>query len=700
VAGLPSQDFGAPALIVAREGDRVGTGRLFEHEIAIRPCDLRVRVVDPKGTPMIGVPVALHKRRLDGRPFAEVHTTAPDGLAEVRTFWMDFDLEHPIQVVFGWPLDSGEPLVLHRPLPREPVTLVLRETAAIHVIAREPDGGVPQAGITQPWFEDYEESQLHEPADGAHDPLTFRYDWPHAIGLVRGEAIIPYVAIGTKLHLRTEVPGWAPDVRQVQTPAKTGETVVVDVLLNRPPAYTGRIVEANGAPFRGVNCMIASWENRPDYAFESRADADGRFRYPFPTWPADRESWLTFAVEEGPSGEAARLHGHRVKVSRKIGYGDHDLGDVRFDTNDVIVEGSVLAPDGRPLAGATVEVSAAEGEASGEWMGPFDPVLRTDERGRFLLTGGYEGATRFRVDVYGDLIARVECARGARNVVVQTSALATATVRLEVDPALGPHELLAEWTAGGEPTAVMRLERSAPGLFGRTLPLRPGTYSVAIRAGELSDPLVTVQSVELRPGEALADPRLDIDLRARLKTARLNISLEAKGAAVDAVRQTAGGFRRLPVIGNRPTPCAAVLIVDGRPATVVVRGDGLRAATLEGVTSDREVRLRGGLEVKATIADLPEGVKMTAWPEETEDGLPDASYGESGYDTASGTVTFTVEHPGRHRLRVTSKLGVFYAFPDPFTVDDLPSQDVHLRFDRVAFDRARATAESRASEGR
>jgi protocatechuate 3,4-dioxygenase beta subunit len=181
--------------------------------------------------------------------------------------------------------------------------------------------------------------------------------------------------------------GWAAGVSESFT-AETGSIVDgVVIRLEALGALEGRVVGPDGAPLVGawVKAVPArTWD--PDDADWVATDGSGRFR--FSGLPAGE--WV---IEAEAAGHAM---GWLEGIDVTSGQATSDL-ILRLERGKVI-EGVVLDPAGKPLAGAGVDV---EWQQDDEDSRIARQSLRTDGEGRFRADGLSAGSYRIRAEAEG-----------------------------------------------------------------------------------------------------------------------------------------------------------------------------------------------------------------------------------------------------------------------------------------------------------
>jgi uncharacterized GH25 family protein/protocatechuate 3,4-dioxygenase beta subunit len=172
-------------------------------------------------------------------------------------------------------------------------------------------------------------------------------------------------------------PSAAPGVR-----APTGEPV--RIVLQPASAVEGKVVDDDGRPVAGAKVVVLPIDRRGGFQIrDGTSDDSGAFR-----------------IEDVPPGEAearATASGFQTAYLSNLEIrAGQDLKGVEIVlAPGAAVEGRVVSPSGRPVAGADVRVIEAE---EGRRFFRMPVVTRTDGDGRYRLEGVAPGARTFQAD--------------------------------------------------------------------------------------------------------------------------------------------------------------------------------------------------------------------------------------------------------------------------------------------------------------
>ena len=238
--------------------------------------------------------------------------------------------------------------------PRRTIAPKVPATAVLKLIVERPDGTPAQAPKATAWI---------------------RHRLTHAKPLKRG-----------RLELRGDLAAggfsilvWEPEQDLAVLATPRGEDLkegVLTVRLAKGIAVRGRLLTDKGKPLANVNVRLTI---RGDYVRHAviapgeygfaRTDAQGRFalRSVLPK--------VARSLSAAPKGYS-RWNRHLLGKAAKA---DIDLGEIRLEPSDRVLEGVVLDVQARPVAGVTVTAQ--------------DRTAQTDKQGRFKLTELPRGRT-------------------------------------------------------------------------------------------------------------------------------------------------------------------------------------------------------------------------------------------------------------------------------------------------------------------
>lgn len=653
---LPSNGFGS--FVSASSGDSWGAAFVGADSLGLtrielaRTTDIHVRVLDPNDVPVVGVVVALRRRHGTGHVDRLVARTAgPDGRATLRhaeRFLRGRDtsddgfvvtLRGLVDPVPEQAIDAEHP-------PVEEVKFVLEPTGSCEVLVVDENGrsvgGALEARLS------FADSQLRVPSrpDPAAETIVSR----------SGERVLfEHVAIGRDITV--EVAREGADVTESASgpgPKHAGERVRLLVRVDAHSAiWRGRIVDTNGAPL-GPSTVRVSFELRPegphfDEAWPVRVGADGRFSLFTRPWP-ETQAGLALAVyrftERGTPCAVARR-----SLPPSGGAGSHELGDFVLVDIPVAVAGTVVGPEGHPVAGALVTPSIPDlvddGESTQKSVRSPQPSI-TDSRGRFEIRAEIENTPRDQLAVTAEMGERVSepllANIGERELRLVLGAPGTIGGSVLLDSSLATSMMLVHATRMGlEGTRLPVLGEKARVLApdGRfeLRGLRPGTYTIHVVYAANGCEVAAVPSVVARAGESTRDARLDpLDLRGacRLVTLRL---LDERGTPVREARafsRPSGDPEASWTFAGREGD-GLQLLFDGRPLDVTISAVGYQRTELERVDASQDVVMRRAAELRFWLA---RGLSVPAPPVRLEVRVTPVSPATDSQFAHSGWVAF------------------------------------------------------------
>ncbi len=385
--------------VEARKADLVGrTWRSsgsegVERIDLVRTFDLEVRVLDERGEPVSGVPVALRGSSDTGKHDVLEASTSDSGTATLQNAgfamtnsdWLEnwsVSLDLCLAAEVEVPIDPTNP-------PTGPIQLVLPPTGEVEVVLRNadgsegdsPDGVVLAVRTGQDWKDG-------KPRLGYLEGST-----PVGPG---GRARFRFVGLGTTLvafaqqNRASRMAGAA-----LWGPTRAGQCVQVVVGLGwRSVELHGRVVDEKGAPVANTKLFVELFSGPPrrdDGKVWINASRDGLVLGSRGTACTDERGMLRLDYEpedlwEGvPQLLLSRGHDEAnplacsVDLLRYWRTGYHDLGDIVLRPAPILAAGRVVDDLGAPVPDASVDIFPCKGAR----------MIRgqTDKNGMFLLRG-------------------------------------------------------------------------------------------------------------------------------------------------------------------------------------------------------------------------------------------------------------------------------------------------------------------------
>ena len=676
--------------------------------VALAPDrDVRVRVVDSQGAPVLGAPVALQQRRGPASfDLLVVPTEAPDGVARLR------HAGHFLRAAAGESFVVALPGLLDPPLER-PVSLadpaddvlnfVLEPTGSCEVVVLDARGQ-PLAGPLEATL-----SFADAGPGGAASPLPRTATRRSRSGLDVG---FEQVELGRQLAVSVQrEDSAAPLLATGAGPRRPGERVVLEVRVPGDRAILrGRLVDQAGTPLGqvAVHARIesagAEQAGPPDVSL--RTARDGRFSVdcaPLPDEAFERSLAVYRLSEDGTD-----LAVTRRPLPAELDAGVHELGDFVLAQPPLAVAGVVVDDTGQPVADASITASPVDSASADDSPALDRPLalapVRSDASGRFEIFGELASAgtalvARKDSRIGGPVVARAG-ERGVRLVLGATGGLA-GTVLL--DPSLLESLMLVQ-VARSDGAALPAGESShKPALLDRDghfsfRDLPPGDYRLGVVYAATGTELGAVDGLPVRAGEATHDPRLEpLDLRAVGRLIELEL-VDERGEAVPGGRAfgRASGDPAASWSFASPVGGRLQLLSQGGPLDVALSAAGFLRTELEQVTASQRVVLRRAATLSLHLApglrlpELPLQLCVELTPLEVGGLSGFVDTGRSAFDE-NGMLTCHTEFTGELRVELVLLRRDEPASPPAYLREDVPriitvadhpfEQQFEIRFD-------------------
>lgn len=406
VAVVPAR---AGLAVAAKSGEKFGLRERIPEgaqEIRLRigaAPTVAVRVVDPSGAPVAGVPVQVQtslrmQNGTSGR-FLYVVSRAPDGAALASFGVGDYERREGVGVLLHASAQADPPFGGDRvaadadELRRGPLFVVVAAARALDVVVLD-DAGAPLSETADVF--------VGLPDDGAAPGGDAPRPLPYGLSASTRNGVARFAAIPTGRPLRVGVvaPSFDAEVADIPAVYVDDAPARVEVRLTaRRAAIAARAVDAGGRALalRRIRIDVVGPEGAPEGVAgrEATTDAEGRFSFGL-----DRRRRIGVKKDArvvlscSDAGSATPLFAS-VAAPRPAAGAGADLGDIVF-AERVFAEGVVVDEDGGPVADVEIEARLTTFGVSGRYttgpnvagQGTFSGrsgVVRTDDAGRFAI---------------------------------------------------------------------------------------------------------------------------------------------------------------------------------------------------------------------------------------------------------------------------------------------------------------------------
>lgn len=616
-----------------------------------------VQAIDAAGAPLVDFPLALQCNGqnealalTDGRGFA---TFGVDPATSARL----------VVAPFGW---IG---------PTEGLPTVAKQLPGKHLLFQVPPFGRVRVRATvggAPKALPIHGARLHEPRGTYWSPdrgETTGFD-----GVEFGPVAVGQPLQGSVRFDSGEVPFHAPAV------SRPGEIVVVDVDADPArPQFEVQVVAPgvqqhapSGKQAVSVRVSVTLHTDAGRFRLDATPDAGGRVRV-----VSDRATVLGQRlrrvdvdveedVVEGTSAglqRRSRYWSGSVAIDRALENSVMDLGPVATAPHPGLLRGRVVDERGRPVQGATVEITDAErtGARLQHWTGDdgrFEvsgPLLRDQHGNPAMVVAA--ATLGFGVDAVRSEPSAPVAAGSEVTLVLATPARGFVELTLRDPRALPTHALQFAFVEASGRVREIGHDRIAWGERNQTCRLGPlppgrGALRIQLRPGVL---LRTIADLEVTAGGVCRDPRLaDVDLSDAATACRMRV-VDEQGVPIAGARVEYRGASDQWSIG--PSDGGGVLeIIKGPPKAlrIVVSAPGKQPVAVGEVVDGGDIRLRAlpclCVAVKGLPPDLARADLAVFCRSVVRENLADQSQASLGVGDVANV---PLPPPGRYHLRLT-----------------------------------------------
>jgi hypothetical protein len=648
-------------------------------------ADLRVRVIDPGGSEVPGVPIwiagdggGVLLPSILGQP----GTTGPDGQVELRgaSLLID-DGVPPGGLLVGVDLPLRRPLslrVARAELDGTPRTLVLPATGSVELVLVDEHGDVPAIDAPS-WV-----VLLRGPRRGSMTPeeQLLQIGPDTAVKFQAGRAPIPFVELGEWIEADLDLGVRGRGCVQAAGPTVAGTAVRIDVPIRANAnvvTVRGRVVDGDGKPIAerelSSSYVLVSGNCTSGGSDSARTHADGSFeigvRGPEDSSPPPHWSSMKLVLSIVRPGGGFDFQ-HEFELDGEFARHGGDLGTILLAPAPLLASGVVVDESGAPAEHVRIDLVQKSGADPGLGI----PSNRSDfdtTREQFAANSGADGSFAilgdpgrgiFGLAVEKDLylppppIPIEPGATGLRIVVARPAAL---LAHVLVDPGVPPNFVLGRIRVPLDGDASHDVEEwrtpdERGDLLFKDLPARPAQVEIRVDCfGSPQETIARFDSIPLTAGERTVDPRLQaIDLRGRVQVTHLVVvdpdGQPVRDVTVRAVLDaSADGSRDEFKAQTQLELGVGDLVTTGTPPSIEVEAAGFRPQRTPLNPPETRIKLRRGLEVvfelDPSISELPESCfyLVSLAPGDFLESAEDAATASFAHDSAR---SIRVERPG------------------------------------------------------
>jgi uncharacterized GH25 family protein len=587
LAGSTHRHFGSPITISIVDDKTI---LVLDYSNAVL-----VRVVDRGGNPVPGVPVVLYA---DDRPvengMIQARTDA-NGIASLKVSWaVQREIDERDVTSVGVNILSekiiAEPIDLND-LPTEPLRLVIPPTGQVEVLVQNR---VDEQNSNSHFVALY---SLTKRTDGVANWTKSRTPLPQRC--IDGRTLYTHVGLGLLLRADSASIERTENLSVDQAgPQRPGELVTITIAPKAgSTVLVGRILNTEGAVAKNLTLqtrlrLYQRGVMQTSDRMQVVTNEEGRFEMHLKE-PYKQGTERSLTVVMRPTKRKAQRSVF-VDLSRDLGAGEYDIGDLVVDFPPVMLGGRVQDEAGRPIKGARVEIQRFTTVPDSNGRTYWDDIRYwrsyTDEDGNFEVHGYPEdGRLRLSATADGYAQAQQEIQTDDMNIHLVMEKSFEVTGRILLDPEIDHKTLFARLHRPNpqfpDDPYNQSVHVTADGHF--TFGVQPqGNAKVLIRSQAFREELHVIDNLYLLPdGNADVMTIPDIDLRGMLSSSTITLVDESLKPLSDS------WIRLIEVrTGMTTLPHGAITVVRRKgPFTIEVGAPGRRSSVIEGVEGDREI---------------------------------------------------------------------------------------------------------------
>lgn len=638
------------------------------------PAGIDVLVVDDRGKPVGGVPVAIEQSWSHGFGF-NLHTekTAKDGRVRLETTLFRYtrvNADTTYRVVLAIPAGNPPGALVdpanHVNDPNKPIKLVMPKYGQVRVYVTDK-GDRPVRGLDRICL------QIAKGGEGRNEVYDVR-------DVVDDHATFSFVEVGIPITVWCDYKGMQrPQRINEHGPRHARELRVLTLKgVTAPLGLRLTVQDAQGLPVASEVVGILFSDGGYFDGRTSKTDTDGGLEILMPEQFEGSSAGYLTVVRRGAGRTLDYKGAFRVPFEqlRK----NEDLGAFKLAEEPLLVRGIAVDASGQPVKG--LSVSAPRSYAQDRMRGSrtagrsvfFNHSVVTGADGKFELRelSDTEGVVKLTVsskNSYGRdtrskplrIVSGADVGRGQADhklVVGRASAIRGSMKGLD-DQTTFPGRIRILDKDGNSPKGVWFNTRSSGEFFAPNCP--PGTYRIEFNLLAQTKPFLVVEGVKVVPAEDCLDPRLQsIDLGKHCKLVTLEVVDEqgklVHNATLSLTRKDKNGTSTFGVgISNGKTTLG--LPIGGMPAgmdiEVSANSGKYQSVKLLKLDSDRKVVLKSGFLVELRIRNLPKlpgKIVIAARAASMAPGKNQVNWFQARNVSTDGSLSFYVSSSGDYEL--------------------------------------------------
>lgn len=578
---------------------------------------LGIRVIDHRGIPQKGAPVAIRHRADSYTNDLMIQLTDEEGLAVFQPNPMPLSyynsgehfvaLSSVLKDVVEHPIELTD-------LPTETITLVTPQTGSISVNLVD-EKGLPMTGFLY--------VRLARIDDGQELPRDRKDGHVQLFEMTtEGRVTFPSVGFDLSMELFANSAHQQKSATQIVAgPTTSNPNLELQVVMKTSePIIKLRALNEQGVPIASqildARLFINTEYGNKTSGKNPHTDTQGFFYLKLTAGEIDEGMTrglkvVAVASQGKPKSEAT------LDLTREFPVGESDLGDITLLAMPIACSGVILNPDGTPLRDATIRVQHLYNPPNqperSRWNGYGSRDYKSGPGGSFSISGRLvEGRNRLFVSSAGLLTKVQEFIHGDRDLEIRLEEGGGIKGRFLFDPEINPTTLRFGFTVTAQDAAqAMSSANSqidADGYFTCT-GLVAGTAIMTLRADNTGDHLFQLENIPTIGDDGSLHDLGEIDLRGQLNQFTLTFK-DASGQPPAEVRvrtedRSFGYFIRDEDRIN--------VITHHESLDLIIESPGHQTQLLKGVNRDTIVELQEGFPLRIRLRNpsiIPDGYQL------------------------------------------------------------------------------------------